>query len=573
MDYLVRCIRTTACCILLHAASAWSQQNTPADTIYLHGNVITVNDAQPKAEAVAVAKGQILAVGTDQQILAYKAATTRVVDLHGKTMLPGFVDGHSHFTMVAALWGIPNLNPPPVGSVRTVADIQHIMREHIAAHPPKPGEFAYAFGYDDAELAEHRHPMRQDLDAITTTYPLCLQHASGHLATCNSLALKTLGYDRNTPDPEGGKLFHDPSTGELNGVLADAAAAGIRKFIPPPSPQQMAQSLQAAQTYYAGFGYTTVQDGATGPADMIKMLQTANSKGLLKLDVIAYPVYAGADAFVSQLGITFSKQYTGHLKFQGVKVFADGSPQGKTAWFTTAYVHPPDGASNEYRGFPNMSQEQMDAVYDHAYSKDWQVITHANGDAAIDEVLNALQKAEAKYGANDRRPVIIHSQVMRPDQFDRYVQLHVFPSFFEAHTFYWGDWHRKEILGEQRAAYISPLHSALDHHILFSLHSDAPIIPPNPMMLWWCAVNRKTRSGFVLGPDQRIDAMTALKALTLWPAYQQFDDNIKGSIEPGKYADFVLLEEDPLKANPDHLREIRVLETIKQDEVLYKREP
>ena len=565
------CALLTASLLVQTAFAQTASMRPRADTIYVGGDIVTVNAAQPTAEALAIGQGRILAVGKRARVFAYKGKATRIVDLRGKTLLPGFVDGHSHFAGELALWGVPNLNSPPLGPVKKIADIQEIMREHIAASSPQDGVLIYGFGYDDSQLAEHRHPTRIDLDAITTHLPLCLQHISGHLATCNSLALQKLGYTRETPDPQGGKLFHDPQTGELTGVLGDAAAAPVSAMIKPKSITELQADFPKVQAYYARLGYTTVQDGATSSEDVINLLQMENRSGALKLDVIGYPVFSQVDGFIARDGINISRTYTGHLKFAGIKVFSDGSPQGKTAYLSQPYLHPPAGAGSDYRGFPTMPQAQMDAIYDYAYSKGWQVITHANGDAAIDIVLNALARAEKTYGVNDSRPTIIHSQIVRRDQLDRYVTLHVIPSFFEAHTFYWGDWHRQETLGPERAAFISPLRSAQQRGILFSIHSDAPIIPPDPMMLWWCAVNRLTRSDFVLGADERVDAFTALEALTIWPAYQQFDEKIKGTLEPGKYADLVILQENPLKADPLHIKDIAVLETIKQGETIWKR--
>ena len=544
-------------------------QATSAEAIYFNGTVITVSDGQPTAEAVAVRDGRIAAVGPRAAVLKLKGPGTRMIDLHGKTMLPGFVDGHSHIGSLALEWGTPNLAPPPVGTVNNIADIQRIMRASIAKGDTAPGDLIVGQGYDDSLLAERRHPERADLDAITNDRPLCLGHVSGHLATCNSFALAQFHITRDTPDPQGGRIFHDPKTGEPTGVLGDAAAYPVRAAIKPRSFERQQKDFLAVQQYYASFGYTTAQEGASsGP--VVHLLKAENDSGALKLDVISYPVWNLVDKVIENQGIQIGRDYNKHLKFPGIKIIEDGSPQGKTAFLTQPYVHSPDGFGAEYRGFPMLKQNELDAAYAHAFSQNWQVQTHCNGDACIDMVLSAIRKAYAADGEKDRRPVIIHSQVVRPDQLAAYKELHIIPSFFEAHTFYWGDWHRQEILGAERAAFISPLASAQKLGILFSIHSDAPIVPPNPMMLWWAAVNRLTRTNYVLGPGERIDRMTALKALTIWPAYQQFDEKLKGTIEPGKYADFVILDENPFTVPVLHLRDIKVLETIKGGETLWK---
>jgi predicted amidohydrolase YtcJ len=556
--------------IAISAALAHGQDPQLADSIYVNGTIITVNDKQPTAEAIAVRDGNILAVGTKSEVLTHKAKDTRVIDLGGKTLLPGFVDGHSHFGGLVFGWGSPTLYPPPVGTVQSIADIQKILRDYIVANHIPAGQPVSASGYDDSLLKEHRHPNRADLDAITTDQPLCLHHVSGHLVTCNSAAFKQAGITRDTPNPPGGRIFHDPVTGEPSGVLGDRASGLIGRIFPAKTIEDAKKNFDAVQQYYAAFGYTTVQEGATS-GNVVRLLKEENAAGNLKLDVVSYPTGEGVDRLIEDQGITIGKVYDRHLKFEGVKLFGDGSPQGKTAFFTEPYLHPPSDADADYHGLALLTQEQFNAAYDKFFERGWQVQTHCNGDACIDRLLTAVTLAEKKYGAGDRRPVVIHSQVVRPDQLDKYVELHVIPSYFEAHTFYWGDWHRDEILGPKRAAFISPLHTSLEKGIIFSIHSDAPVTPPNALFLYWAAVNRLTRTDKILGPAERVDSLTALKALTIWPAYQQFDEKIKGTLEPGKYADFVILAENPLTVDPIHIKDIKIVETIKNGQTIWKR--
>ena len=557
--------------LVFACASALAQASVPADAIYFNGTILTVVDSQPTAEAVAIHGGIITAVGSRDLVAKQKGPATRMIDLHSKTMLPGFVDGHSHIGGLVMDWGVPNLAPPPVGTVNSIADIQRIMRQAIANSTAPAGDLIVGEGYDDSLLAEKRHPNRADLDAVTAERSLCIVHISGHLISCNSHALAQMHIDSKTPDPQGGRIFHDALTGEPTGVLGDQAALPVYALVKPKSFEQQKKDFLEVQRYYASFGYTTAQEGATTAA-IVKLLEYENHAGNLKLDVVAYPIWNLVNSIIKTEGIQVGSAvpYNEHLKFPGIKVFGDGSPQGKTAYLSTPYLHPPAGFDPFYRGFPILKQDQLNDVYAHAFSQDWQVQTHCNGDACIDMVLEAIRKADAAQGAKQRRPVVIHSQVVRADQLDAYRDLHIIPSFFEAHTYYWGDWHRKEVLGPERAAFISPLASAQKRGILFSIHSDAPVTPPNPMLLWWAAVNRLTRTNFVLGPNERIDSATALKALTIWAAYQQYDEKLKGTLEAGKYADFVILAENPLAAPAAHLRDIKVLETIKQGETLWK---
>lgn len=554
----------------LWAGAAWAADPAP-DTVYLHGHVLTVDEARPQAEAVAVGGGRIIAVGDDAEIAALQGPKTRVVDLGGKTMVPGFVDGHSHIGDVAALWNLTDLSPPPVGTTRSVADLQAVMRAYIAEHPGPGDRMVVGMGYDDSLMAERRAPNLAEMDAISTERPVCVVHVSGHLARCNSAGLAALGLSRASPDPKGGRLDRDAS-GALTGGLEEQAVFLLYGALPRPTPAEALKALDEVQTYYASQGYTSAQDGLTSSLGAIDLLTGAAKAGLLRLDVASYVRWTLVDQAVAERGVAIGGPYVGHLKFAGVKITEDGSPQGKTAYLSQPYLHPPAGEAADYRGYPGMPLEELAQWYDTFMGRGWQVQTHCNGDACIDLLLAAVRKAYADHPqARDTRPVVIHSQVTRPDQLVAYKELGVFPSFFAEHTYYWGDWHRDETLGPARAAFISPTRAAQDLGIAFSLHTDAPVVPPSAMHAWWSAVNRVTRSGQVLGPDQRIDPQTALKALTLWPAWQHHDEARKGSITPGKLADLVILDADPTAIDPMRIKDVQVLQTIKEGQVIYER--
>lgn len=373
------------------------------------------------------------------------------------------------------------------------------------------------------------------------------------------------------PIQKGGRLGHD-AAGQLSGALDEQAVSLALAALPAPSPAEAAKALDEVQTYYASQGYTTAQDGQTSSPAVLGLLQAASKAGALRLDVAAYPKWTLVDDWVAHRGVVIGGPYVNHLKFAGVKISQDGSPQGKTAYLTQPYLHPPAGAAADYRGYPTLSAEELDGWYDRFMGRGWQVQTHCNGDSCIDMVLAAIAKAYAAHpDARATRPVIVHSQVTRQDQLAAYRRLGIFPTFFAEHTFYWGDWHRDETLGPDRAAFISPTAAAQKLGIDFSLHTDAPVVPPSAMHVWWSAVNRVTRSGQVLGPDQRISPETALEALTLWPAWQHFDEKIKGSITPGKYADLVILDADPTRIDRMRIKGVKVLTTIKEGVVIYER--
>ena len=574
-----------------------------AEAIYTNGDILTMVDAQPIAEALAVRDGRILAVGGAADVLRTRGSKTRMVDLGGKTLLPGFIDPHSHFAQYEQSWGLPNLSPPPVGDVRCVADIVAKLKAHLAAKRLPPGALVMGFGYDDSLLAEKRHPTCADLDQVSTEHPVMVTHASGHLIAANSAALRLVGYSRETPDPPGGAIRRD-ADGEPNGVCEELAGLPFLALLQPNPLGNQLRNLVEIQDFYASLGITTAQDGIS-MAQNIRLLREAAKRGMLFMDVVSYPrwdmfndVLAGArkldveyhppmlgccdvtgdggrcadmehvvaDASKVQAGI-----YQNHFKIGGIKITADGSPQGKTAFLTQPYVKPPQGQPADYRGYPTATQDELDRWFDAAWRHDVQLIVHCNGDAAADMMIAAVRKAVANHGPKDLRPVMIHAQMIRHDQVDAMAELGIVPSFFTAHTFYWGDWHVAETVGRDRAFGMSPAGYARAKGLPFTNHSDAPIVPPDPLMVLWTAVNRVSRSGAVVGPDERIPPLAGLKAMTIDAARQYFEENSKGSLEPGKRADLVILDRNPLKVEPLAIKDIRVVETIKDGQTIYPR--
>lgn len=547
-----------------------------ADAIYVNANVITVNDAQPRAEAIAVKDGKILAVGTRRDIERYRGDSTAVHDLGGKTVTPGFIDAHGHLSGAGIVGVAANLLPPPDGKVTSIAKLQQSLRAWMdTSVVPKTYGVIFGAGYDDSQLKEQRHPTRDELDAVSTEYPIIAMHQSGHLSVLNSRALRLVGYAAATPDPDGGVIRRRPGSREPNGVLEENAhSVALGKIILSKlGPEQALATTMAGLEEYASFGYTTAQDGGMTPALAAGYI-AAGKQGKLPLDVVgymAYPMDSAARAYMQ--GEYVSRDYHERFRIGGVKIMLDGSPQGKTAWLTQPYVEPPAGQDAGYRGYPNMPDERLEGYVEESYRNGWQVLAHVNGDAALDQYLDAIEKARARMPGTDRRTVAIHAQTARADQLDRMKSLEVTPSFFAAHTYYWGDWHRNSVLGPERAANISPTRWALDRGMIFTTHHDAPVIPPKAMRIFWATVNRTTRSGLVLGPEQRVSADIALKALTIWAAYQHFEEDLKGSIEPGKLADLVVLSGDPLTIDPAGIADIQVLETIKEGRTVYRRGP
>lgn len=545
----------------------------PADAIYINANIITMNDAQPRAEALAVKDGKVLAVGSRTEAEAHKGPSTRVVDVEGKTITPGFIDGHGHLSGVGLSAAGANLLSPPDGRVTSIPELQQTMRDYInSSSVPKTYGIAFGTGYDDSQLAEQRHPTRDELDAISTDIPIYVGHQSGHLGVVNSKALEELGITAATPDPDGGVFRRREGSNEPNGVLEENAnMMAIGKLIMPHlGPEQaLATTVEGLKTY-TRFGYTTAQDGGSTPELVAGYIKAAEERKLT-IDVVSY-VYAQTirptDTFMQ--GPYYGRQYKDRYRIAGIKLNLDGSPQGKTAWLTKPYFKPPEGQDPSYRGYQNMPDEKVVGYVEEAYKNGWQVLAHVNGDAAMDQYLNAVADVSKRNPGTDRRSVAIHSQTAREDQLDRMKELGIMPSFYAAHTFYWGDWHRDSVLGPERAANISPTGWALARGMIFTTHADAPVIPPDALRILWATVNRVTRSGKVLGPDQRVTPEVGLKALTIWGAYQHFEEDRKGSLEPGKLADMVVLSDDPLKVDPMKIADIKVLETIKEGTTVYK---
>jgi predicted amidohydrolase YtcJ len=542
-----------------------------ADAIWFGGPIITVDDATPRAEAVAIKGGRIVAVGKKAAVLeAERGKATRLINLHGRTLVPGFVDAHGHIAGVALQAVSANLLPPPDGPARSIADIQRIMRDFIATSPAVKAGLALGFDYDDSQLAEHRAPTRAELDAVSTEIPIMLIHQSGHLGAFNSKAIEKAGITADTPDPSGGHIQREADGKTPNGVFEESALGLIAyRLLPKTTPRQGLAMMAAAQKIYMANGYTTVQDGKTDGASLA-MLQGAANAGLLRIDVVSYPDLITLHDKPVLRGPLMGREYHDHLRLGGVKLTFDGSPQGKTAWFTQPYFQVPAGQKPDYAGyaaFPKPGEAQ--GWVDMAYKNNWQLLIHANGDAAIDQMLTTVAAAQQQFPGSDRRTVMIHGQYLRANQIPQLKALGIFPALFPMHTFYWGDWHRESVAGPERAEFISPTRAVLDAGMMVSIHHDAPVTFPNSMRVFDSAVNRTTRSGHVLGPDQRLTPMEALKAMTIWPAYQHFEETTKGSITPGKLADFVVLNRNPLTVPRATIKDIKVMETIKAGATVY----
>ncbi len=541
-----------------------------AEAIYAGGPIVTMNDAQPTAEAVAVRGGRILAVGTRQQVEATRGPGTRMVNLEGRALLPGFVDPHGHVVMVGIQAVGANMLAAPDGEANDIAAVIRILREWVGRNEAAVRRYnlIFGFGYDDSQLREGRHPTRDDLDRVSTEVPVLIIHTSSHLAAANSKALEVAGITAATPDPVGGVFRRRPGSREPDGVMEEnALIAAAGPLLGRLDEAAWLSMIRAGSEFYASFGYTTCQEGrAMGP--VLGRLAEAADRGLLPVDIVAYPDILGA---ADQLGgALHGRGYSNRLRIGGAKISLDGSPQGKTAWLTRPYHVPPAGAAPDYRGLQTAPTEATIEAISRCFERNWQILVHANGDAAIDLMIAAVREARRRHGGGDRRPVMIHGQTLREDQVDQVRELGIFPSLFPMHTYYWGDFHRESVLGPERAENISPTGWLMSRGMMFTSHHDAPVARPDSMRVLSATVSRRSRTGDIIGPRHRVPVATALKAMTLWAAHQHFEEATKGSIEVGKLADFVVLSANPLEADPERLAELRVIETIKEGTSIHR---
>ena len=553
--------------IVTTSPKAWAQS---ADTIYSGGTIITMNDAAPRAEAIAVKGGTIIAVGSKADIDKLRTASTASIDLAGKALLPGFIDGHGHVFTTGLQAASANLLPAPDGEGNSIAKIQDLLRAYAATDLSKKFNMILGFGYDDAQIAEQRHPTRQDLDAVSKDIPILIIHQSCHLGVMNSKALELAGITADSKDPQGGVIRREADGKTPSGVLEETAfMLGAMKIFPRLNAEQFAQLAVMGQEMYIRHGYTTAQEGrATGPAHT-SFVRLAEA-GQMKIDVVSYMDMIFTDEPPEMKTPWHSKSYTNRYRVGGVKLNLDGSIQGKTGYLSQPYKVPPPGAATNYRGYETLPDKVIAAKVEKAYANGWQVLAHCNGDAAIDQYISAVRDAVSKHGMADRRSVAIHAQTARLDQLDSMKELGIIPSLFGMHCFYWGDWHRDETLGAARAEHISPANSALRRGMIFTQHHDSPVAQPSAIRILSSVVTRRTRSGDILGADERIGVNEALKSLTIWGAYQHFEEKTKGSLEVGKVADFVVLSADPFAVNIEKLNDLTVVETIKDGVSIYK---
>ncbi|MFR3567076.1 MAG: amidohydrolase [Paraclostridium sordellii] len=526
------------------------------ETLYFNGDILTL-EKNLYAKAILVRDGKIYKVGNKEDILRVADTNVEIIDLEGKTLMPSFIDAHSHFFAYSQTFLQPSLE-----NATNFNDIIKIIQNFIIENNIPRGKWITAANYDHNNLDEKTSPTKEILDKAAPNNPLVIKHQSGHSGVLNSLGLKDLNITSETQNPEGGVIYK--KNNKPTGYLEENAFIQYVQKIPMPSFDEIIWSIKKAQEKYKSFGITTMQEGMIVPL-MSNILNYIKETKMLELDYIGYIDVQKSDSLLKDFDDCI-KNYVNRFKIGGYKVFLDGSPQSRTAYMLNPYKNSTDG----YRGYPIHSDENLEKYIELSLKNNLQLLAHCNGDAASYQYITQYKNAKKNCDLNnDIRPVIVHAQLLPTEQLDDVHDLGMIPSFFIAHVYHWGDIHIKNF-GFERASKISLANSALKKKIKFTFHQDSPVIEPDMLETIWCAVNRVTKNGVLLGEAERISTLEALKAVTINSAYQYFEEDIKGSIKEGKLADLLILDKNPLKVNKMEIRNIKILETIKEGNTIFR---
>ncbi|MGQ9680886.1 MAG: amidohydrolase [Candidatus Bathyarchaeia archaeon] len=533
-----------------------------ADLILFNGKIITVDEKETIAEAVAVKDGRIVSVGLNDEVLRMRGAETKTIDLKGKTIVPGFIDSHCHMLSTGLGYVSGNLDLSEEGGVSSIVDLKSKIKER-ASKTPK-GEWIVGVKEDDQKLSEKRHPTRWELDEAAPEHPVIVSTVGGHFSIVNSCALKLAGVDKSTQDPEGGVFDRDPVTGELTGGVHEKAQElfmpeGVfRKGL---TREEAATGAKRILEENASAGLTCVYDMAGGPE--IRSVLDLMNRGELPIRVrIDAPIELFPE--LSKIGII---QGIGNewVKICGLKTFLDGAISARTAAVSEPYLNRKD-----FYGVFSTTKESARRSILEACKEGYRISIHANGDRAIDMCLDIMEEMHEKYDRMGMRDRIIHCTVVNPRIVERIKRLGVLPTIFGAYAYYHGD---KLIpaFGEERLERMFAARWLLDAGIRVAAHSDHSASPFPPLMGIHSLVNRASRTGKPVGASQRIAVIEALKLYTINAAYQSFDEALLGSIEVGKLADLVVLGRDLLTEPKESIKDIPIDMTIVGGKIVYKR--
>ncbi|MGP5365359.1 amidohydrolase [Brachybacterium tyrofermentans] len=547
-----------------------TRRTLTVETLYHSGPILTMVDQDDAPEAVIVRDGRIAFVGALDAARAQLGTDATEVDLAGRALLPSFIDSHGHLLQHGALAALVDLE-----DATSIEDIVVAFRERLDQRDEGDRSPLIGAKYDPNLLADGRHPTRFDLDAVSTEVPVFALHRSMHVAVGNSVLVDGAGLTADTPDPEGGR-FGRTADGTPDGYVEEhpAMAAFAATLDPegsggllPGGAADPSRAVSLAVEDYLRHGITTAQEGAADPTGIAGLVGVARAGGI-GLDLVCYPVVqSGTVAYDAHPD--FAGEYVGGLRLGGYKMILDGSPQARSAWMSEPYAAIP-GDECPGCAYPIHSPEQVEKYVREVAAQGCQLIVHCNGDAAAELWVTTVERVGAEVPALlEARPVMIHAQTVRDDQLERMAQLGMIASIFSVHTWFWGDVHLRNF-GPERGRRVSPARSALDRGVRITLHQDSPVTPPDMLLTIWAAVNRISRAGRPVGLEQRISTWEALRAVTADAAYQYGEEDSKGLIRDGMRADLVILSANPLTTAPQDLRDLEVLTTIKDGEVVFQ---
>ena len=585
----MRCVRPTAilssAAVVLSLTIAAPSRADVADTLYTGGDIITMRGPQPEmAEALAVKNGKILFVGPLAEAQALVGPATTTIDLAGKTLLPGFIDTHGHFVYFGK-----NLVDADLFGCTDIPDLLARMKKQAERTPA--GAWIVGFGYQPRQMKENRAPTIEELDGVAADRPVMIVDSSGHLGAGNSRVFDVAGITADTPNPEGGSFTRKAGGTSLAGPMEETALNAVRSKRPPFTGELADAVITGAATLWARYGQTTAMEAGLGlGSDDIEVVVNAIDKNLLPIDLyIAAKDSTVDDTLTAAYGVAsaynpkpdgtleklravrtdLDKRYVNRVRLGGIKFWLDGSID--TAWFTKPYATNPPGKTGGYSGFRQIPDEVIGAAFDRFWPTEMQIHMHMNGDAAADQALAAIDKAVKKHGMRDARPVFVHASWLRPDQIEKMKTCGAIPSFLPSGIVPGGDGVVK-LWGPERAAGSMATRTFLRAGLPFTFSHDAPVSPqPWILALVDAGTNRQSASGQVIGPDERISPYDGLRAVTAMAAYQLKEEKTKGTLEAGKLADLVILEKNPLKVDPVTIKDIAVIETIKEGKTVFRR--
>jgi predicted amidohydrolase YtcJ len=539
--------------------------------MYYGGDILTMKGNEPNyTEAIVVREGHIVFTGSKKDAdTRFKGKATEY-DLQGKTMLPGFLDAHSHYINSLLVANQCQLYAPPSGPGKDIPSIINTLKEFVKDKNIPKGELIMGYGYDDTVMPNGILLNRDDLDEFFPDNPVRIEHVSMHGCVLNSLAMKMYGISKETKTPPGGVIVRKPGTQEPYGLIMETAFLPIMEQSSPMTLEQEVAWSKQGQMLYAQEGITTAHEGASHLAQ-IETIKRASEEGANIIDIVAYPFITDVDKVLKVIPRDKWLKYDNNFKIGGVKITIDGSPQGRTAYFTTPYLKGGPAGEKNWTGEMTFPQEMANEMVKKVYGMNVPLILHCNGDAAIDAFFKAYEFARDGDYSKPWNVTTIHSQFMRKDQMPKFIKYNVRPSFYTLHTYYFYEAHL-ENRGFEQAQYISPIRDAIDMGMKPTNHTDFVVAPLDQMMMLWSAVNRMSRAGAKVGHSQKITPYEGLKAMTIYVAEQYDEAGLKGTLEKGKIADLVILDKNPLKVNEANIKDINIIETIKKGKSIYKKQ-